>query len=94
MSFLPEQQTNLLFSVSKLTVGIKKADSLKAMDLGGSSDPYVKVYILPDKSRTCETKVFRNTLNPIFNEQFKFPVRVGGVKKPGGPRRFEFCGVG
>lgn len=55
-------------------VGIKKANSLKAMDLGGSSDPYVKAYILPDKSRTCETKVLRNTLNPVFNEQFKFQV--------------------
>lgn len=94
MSFLSDQQTNPLFSVSKLTVGIKKADSLKAMDLGGSSDPYVKVYILPDKSRTCETKVFRNTLNPIFNEQFKFPVSGGDVKKPGSPGRFEFSVVG
>lgn len=55
-------------------MGIKKADSLKAMDLGGTSDPYVRVYILPDKTRTCETKVFRNTLDPVFNEQFKFQV--------------------
>lgn len=58
----------------KLTVGIKRADSLKAMDLGGTSDPYVRVYILPDKTKTCETKVFRNTLVPVFNEQFKFQV--------------------
>lgn len=60
----------------KLIVGIKKADALKAMDLGGSSDPYVKVYILPDKSKTCETKVFRHTLQPIFNEQFIFQVQL------------------
>lgn len=65
-----------VFSVFKLIVGIKQANSLKAMDLGGTSDPYVKVYILPDKSRTCETKVFRNTLNPVFNEQFTFQVRA------------------
>lgn len=58
----------------KLTVGIKKANTLKAMDLGGTSDPYVRVYILPDKTRTCETKVLRNTLDPVFNEQFKFQV--------------------
>lgn len=64
----------------QLTVGIKNADSLKAMDVGGSSDPYVKVYILPDKSRTCETKVLRNTLNPVFNEQFKFQVRTSFLK--------------
>uniref|UniRef100_A0A671QVM9 Synaptotagmin-1-like n=1 Tax=Sinocyclocheilus anshuiensis TaxID=1608454 RepID=A0A671QVM9_9TELE len=35
------------------------------MDLGGTSDPYVKVYILPKKSKTFETKVFRKTLNPV-----------------------------
>lgn len=64
----------------QLTVGIKQADSLKAMDLGGSSDPYVKVYICPDKSKTYETKVFRHTLNPIFNEQFNFQVRGACVK--------------
>lgn len=58
----------------QLTVGIKQANGLKAMDLGGSSDPYVKVYICPDKSKTCETKVLRSTLNPVFNEQFTFQV--------------------
>lgn len=47
------------------------------MDLGGSSDPYVKVYILPDKNKTCETKVFRHTLSPTFEEQFTFQVERG-----------------
>lgn len=67
---------NLFVFAFKLIVGIKKADALKAMDLGGSSDPYVKVYILPDKSKTCETKVFRHTLHPVFNELFTFQVKV------------------
>uniref|UniRef100_A0A671QVA7 Synaptotagmin-1-like n=1 Tax=Sinocyclocheilus anshuiensis TaxID=1608454 RepID=A0A671QVA7_9TELE len=62
-------QYSLEFS---LTVGIKEAAALKAMDLGGTSDPYVKVYILPKKSKTFETKVFRKTLNPVFNENFKY----------------------
>lgn len=57
-------------------MGIKKASNLKAMDIGGTSDPYVKVYICPDKSKTYETKVFRRTLNPVFNERFTFSVRV------------------
>ncbi|XP_029009942.1 synaptotagmin VIII isoform X2 [Betta splendens] len=61
-------------AASELAVGIKQADRLKAMDLGGSSDPYVKVYILPDKNKTCETKVFRHTLSPAFNEQFTFQI--------------------
>ncbi|XP_072291005.1 synaptotagmin VIII [Eucyclogobius newberryi] len=57
---------------SELEVRIKQADSLKAMDLGGSSDPYVRVFIGPDKDKTCETKVLKNTLKPVFNEQFTF----------------------
>uniref|UniRef100_A0A3Q2QIN1 Synaptotagmin 8 n=1 Tax=Fundulus heteroclitus TaxID=8078 RepID=A0A3Q2QIN1_FUNHE len=60
----------------RLYMGIKQADSLKAMDLGRSSDPYVKVYILPEKSKVFETKVFKNTLNPFFNEQFTFQVKA------------------
>ncbi|XP_036400132.1 synaptotagmin-1-like [Megalops cyprinoides] len=59
---------------SELTVGIKEATALKAMDLGGTSDPYVKVYSLPNKSKTYETKVFRKTLQPVFNEYFKFQI--------------------
>ena len=44
------------------------------MDIGGSSDPYVKVYLLPEKNKKFETKVHRRTLDPIFNESFKFQV--------------------
>ncbi|XP_074489549.1 synaptotagmin VIII [Sebastes fasciatus] len=82
-----KQRGKLLYSLdyntaqSELTVGIKKADGLKAMDLGGSSDPYVKVYTCPDKSKTFETKVLRNTLNPVFNEQFKFQISKSSLLK-------------
>lgn len=68
-------------ALSELTVGIKQARNLKAMDLGGSSDPYVKVYICPDKLKTCETKVFRSTLNPVFNEQFTFQLSKATLLK-------------
>ena len=40
--------------------------------MNGTSDPYVKVYLLPDKKKKFETKVHRKTLNPIFNETFNF----------------------
>merc|ERR1712141_138814 len=52
---------------------------LPAMDLGGMSDPYVKVYLLPDKNKKFETKVHRKTLEPVFNESFKFIVPYGDV---------------
>ncbi|XP_036340688.1 synaptotagmin 1-like [Rhagoletis pomonella] len=40
--------------------------------MGGTSDPYVKVYLLPDKKKKFETKVHRKTLSPVFNETFTF----------------------
>lgn len=46
------------------------------MDVGGSSDPYVKLYLLPDKKKKFETKVQRKTLDPNFNESFSFKVKV------------------
>ena len=44
------------------------------MDLNGFSDPYVCVHLLPDNKKKFETKVHRKTLNPVFNETFKFTV--------------------
>lgn len=60
----------------KLIVGILQAQDLAAMDMGGTSDPYVKVYLLPDKKKKHETKVQRKNLCPVFNETFIFKVYV------------------
>jgi synaptotagmin-1 len=38
----------------------------------GTSDPYVKVYLLPEKKKKFQTKVQRKSLNPVFNESFTF----------------------
>lgn len=57
-------------------VGILQAAELPAMDVGGSSDPYVKLYLLPDKKKKFETKVQRKTLDPNFNESFSFKAKV------------------
>lgn len=58
----------------KLIVGILQAQDLAAMDMGGTSDPYVKVFLLPDKKKKYETKVQRKNLCPVFNETFIFKV--------------------
>lgn len=58
----------------KLKVGVKQAAELKAMDSGGTSDPYVIVYLTSDMKKKYETKVYRKTLDPIFNESFTFQV--------------------
>ena len=57
-----------------LIVDIAKAEDLPAKDFSGTSDPYVKVYLLPDRKNKHQTKVHRKTLNPIFDEQFMFPL--------------------
>lgn len=63
-------------------MGIIQAAELPAMDMGGTSDPYVKVYLLPDKKKKFETKVHRKTLNPVFNEQFTFKVLLPQMPGP------------
>jgi synaptotagmin-1 len=62
------------FNQSNLVVTVNQAEDLPALDMGGTSDPYVKVYLLPDKKKKFETKVHRKTLNPVFNESFTFKV--------------------
>lgn len=58
----------------QLSVTVINATDLPAMDIGGTSDPYVKVYLLPDKKKKFQTKVQRKSLNPEFNETFVFKV--------------------
>lgn len=62
------------FSKEELFVGVLQANDLPAMDMGGTSDPYVKCFMMPDKKKKFETKVHRKTLNPVFNEIFLFKV--------------------
>ncbi|KAK7149819.1 hypothetical protein R3I94_009209 [Phoxinus phoxinus] len=56
-----------------LMVRILKALDLPAKDFTGTSDPYVKIYLLPDRKK-FQTRVHRKTLNPMFDEAFRFPV--------------------
>ena len=67
----------MLICVTQLSIGVIQAADLPGMDMSGTSDPYVKVYIMPDKKKKYETKVHRKTLNPVFNETFVF--KVGDV---------------
>lgn len=62
------------FNSNSLSVTVLQAEDLPALDMGGTSDPYVKVYLLPDKKKKFETKVHRKTLSPVFNETFVFKV--------------------
>lgn len=51
---------SLLFvclSTEQLVVKILKALDLPAKDANGFSDPYVKIYLLPDRKKKFQTKV-------------------------------------
>ncbi|CAA7408980.1 unnamed protein product [Spirodela intermedia] len=52
----------------KLSVSVVKATALKNMEMIGKSDPYVVLYIRPVLKN--KTKVFDNSLNPVWNENF------------------------
>ncbi len=57
----------------QLFVKIVKARGLAAAKKGVTSDPYVKTYLLPDRTKYTKrkTSIQRKTLNPVFNEILK-----------------------
>ena len=38
----------------------------------GTTDPYIKLCLLPEKKHKVKTRVLRKTLNPIYEETFTF----------------------
>ncbi|KAA0710786.1 Synaptotagmin-11 Synaptotagmin XI [Triplophysa tibetana] len=61
------------FPKKALVVTIVGAQGLPAVDeQAGSSDPYVKMTILPEKKHRVKTRVLRKTLEPAFDETFTF----------------------
>ena len=54
-------------------VRVNKAQGIAAAKKSGFSDPYVKTYLLPDKSKRTKRKtgVNRRTINPVYNEILK-----------------------
>ncbi|NXO76691.1 SYTL4 protein, partial [Sitta europaea] len=66
-----EQRTQTLF------IHVKECRQLAYGDEGRKrSNPYVKTYLLPDKSRQGKRKttIKRNTINPLYNELLKYEI--------------------
>ncbi|POI33409.1 hypothetical protein CIB84_002839, partial [Bambusicola thoracicus] len=63
-------------TAGRMTLTVIKCRNLKAMDITGASDPYVKVSLMCEgrrlKKRKTTTK--KNTLNPVYNEAIIFDI--------------------
>ncbi|PVD31713.1 hypothetical protein C0Q70_07131 [Pomacea canaliculata] len=66
-----------------LLVRIIRCAELAAMDSNGYSDPYVKVYLKPDKDKKSKfkTTVKKRTLNPEYNEEFTYDIKHNELAK-------------
>ncbi|MGH0188165.1 UNVERIFIED_CONTAM: hypothetical protein FKN15_028302 [Acipenser sinensis] len=58
----------------ELQVWVKEAKNLTAMKAGGTSDTFVKGYLLPVKTKVTKRKtpVMKKTLNPHYNHTFVY----------------------
>lgn len=71
------------YKAGDLEIHVKQCRDLAPVDVKRNrSDPYVKVYLLPDKSKSGKrkTKVKKHTLNPVFDECLKFHSTLGGLE--------------
>ncbi|GFN89709.1 extended synaptotagmin-like protein 2 [Plakobranchus ocellatus] len=62
----------------RLVIVVHKCSSLQPVegDSKNLADPYVRMYLLPDKSSSSKkkTKVVKDELNPVFDETFEYSV--------------------
>ena len=68
-----EVRFGVFYKDGQLVVHVSRARGLAAADSNGLSDPYIKTYLLPDKSKHSKrkTSVKKKTLDPVYNETLK-----------------------
>ncbi len=70
----PLLQFSLHYDVQRytLTVHLHHASNLPAMDRRGTSDPFIVLYMIPNKEEIFESRIIYQTLNPVFDQSFEF----------------------
>jgi Ca2+-dependent lipid-binding protein len=63
-------ETFLLFSF--LFLQVESAAGLVTRSGAKACDPYVRLYILPDRKFKAQTRLQKKTANPTFSEVFEF----------------------
>ena len=68
-----EVLVGVYYKNGQLHIHVERARGLAAADSNGYSDPYVKTYLLPDKSKHTKqkTSVKKKILDPVYNETLR-----------------------
>ncbi|XP_013386304.1 synaptotagmin-7 [Lingula anatina] len=67
-------------SIERLSVELIRAVHLSCKQLKETADPYVKLFLLPDKKPKFISKIKRGTTSPIFEETFYFFIKPDDIK--------------
>uniref|UniRef100_T1JME2 C2 domain-containing protein n=1 Tax=Strigamia maritima TaxID=126957 RepID=T1JME2_STRMM len=57
-----------------LIVSVLQARELGTTETSSLVDSYIRVYLLPDKTTNMQTRVQKNTVDPVFKERFLFGI--------------------
>ncbi|KAL3218982.1 hypothetical protein MRX96_031243 [Rhipicephalus microplus] len=83
VSQMRSESMTSVYSAAGGEVHVRECRNLAPVDTKRNrSDPYVKVYLLPDKTKSGKrkTKVKKHTLNPVFEEVLKFRVTMSELQ--------------
>ncbi|CAG9863137.1 unnamed protein product [Phyllotreta striolata] len=76
-------QLTLRYSVQRqrLIVVVHKIMNIPLKDPSSIPDPYVKLYLLPERARDTKrkTQVIKDNVNPIFDESFEYVISQGEI---------------
>ncbi|XP_056631269.1 synaptotagmin-C-like [Diorhabda sublineata] len=66
--------------LENLVIKLFRVNDLPARDIYGFCDPYVKIFLPPNKKKKLHSKVKSKTRNPVFNETFTFNVKRDEIR--------------
>ncbi|CAF1316322.1 unnamed protein product [Rotaria magnacalcarata] len=71
-----ELKLTYTLTTGALDVTIQKCSNLAKAKRGQSSDPYVKLYLLPDRSKNGKRRTLtkKNTVDPVYDQKFRYHV--------------------
>lgn len=79
-----------------LEVTVIKGTNLPVMDIGGASDPYVEVVLMPEdkiKIKAVKTKTIKANVNPYYGKEFTIKIKPSLFSTPGAVLTFSVYDV-